>query len=87
MSFDHLPGYTKRFVVSQTKINKLALQEELDKCELVCLNCHAIRTRDRALNPDEPIDKSLPAYDVLIMQEAEEAYQKLVDAKPKYGQA
>lgn len=47
MEFDHLPG-TKKIKT----INKLAnsgaalihLKNELSKCELVCSNCHALRT-------------------------------------------
>lgn len=50
MDFDHVRG-TKRYnigtILSKTLSMEL-LQEELDKCELVCANCHRIRTRKRA---------------------------------------
>src|SRR6476660_8530747 len=49
MTFDHLPGTNKRAdiatLVRRSSI-KLARQE-MAKCELVCANCHAIRTYER----------------------------------------
>jgi hypothetical protein len=46
MSFDHLGD--KYLGVSQMLCFSVErIQEEIDKCELVCHNCHAIRTRDR----------------------------------------
>lgn len=50
MDFDHVRG-TKRYnigtILSKT-LSMEILQEELDKCELVCANCHRIRTRKRS---------------------------------------
>jgi hypothetical protein len=49
MQWDHLPGTTKRGNISTSMRNlrpKLIF-EELAKCELVCANCHAIRTYRR----------------------------------------
>lgn len=46
MTFDHLPGTTKRSEVSallQSGYRKVLL-DEIAKCELVCANCHAVRT-------------------------------------------
>lgn len=52
MDFDHLPQYEKLFAIGRTityhKSFK-ALKEELAKCELVCANCHRIRTHNRAI--------------------------------------
>lgn len=49
MVFDHLPGTEKienpATLASQGKRRKL--EEELLKCELVCANCHAVRTENR----------------------------------------
>lgn len=49
MQFDHI-GTDKSFDVS-TGVNDAysisRLQQEIDKCELVCANCHAIRTNTR----------------------------------------
>jgi len=49
MDFDHLSG--KSFGISKAKrrhTNKEKLMAEIAKCELVCSNCHRVRTRDRA---------------------------------------
>jgi len=50
MHWDHLPGYEKvacisDMVRSRSRISTLA---ELRKCELVCANCHVVRTISRA---------------------------------------
>lgn len=49
MQFDHLPGTEKESVLSRpqnfSSITKIF--EEMDKCEVVCANCHAIRTWTR----------------------------------------
>ena len=49
MTFDHLPGSTKRAEVSNLvyRGSRQLLLEEIAKCELVCANCHAIRTFNR----------------------------------------
>lgn len=49
MDFDHLDGYTKvreiNYLSSTGRIG--ALKKELVKCEVVCANCHRIRTHTR----------------------------------------
>lgn len=43
--FDHLDPDTKLFTISQGLNKRLAeLMIEVDKCDMVCANCHAIRT-------------------------------------------
>jgi hypothetical protein len=46
MDFDHLPGFKKSFNVSSVQHTSsiVKLLEEIDKCELVCANCHRART-------------------------------------------
>ena len=49
MDFDHKPG-TKSFNISQgirSKIGFHDLTEEIAKCEVVCANCHRVRTKAR----------------------------------------
>ncbi len=46
MEFDHVRG-SKRKDVSRAKTLASALQE-ITKCELVCANCHRVRTYERA---------------------------------------
>lgn len=50
MHFDHLPGYVKvagiREMVNRFP-NRALIEAEMAKCELVCANCHAVRTYER----------------------------------------
>ena len=47
LDFDHI-GEGKHFIVSKLKTHSLeAIMEEIDKCEVVCANCHRIRTYNR----------------------------------------
>lgn len=49
MQFDHVIG-VKKFNISewsQVDVNKEDLLNEIRKCDLVCSNCHAIRTWNR----------------------------------------
>jgi hypothetical protein len=46
MQFDHLKD--KRFNIgSRTSVSRLTLLTEIEKCEIVCANCHAKRTYER----------------------------------------
>ena len=51
MQYDHRPGETKLFEVSGRLdgAQSETTMRELAKCDLVCANCHAIRTRARRL--------------------------------------
>lgn len=48
LDFDHLPGKSaKKFTVgswSRSVLSIETIQREIDKCEIVCANCHRIRT-------------------------------------------
>ena len=46
MHWDHLPGTSKGGDVGRiaTRHNRAAVLAEIAKCELVCANCHAVRT-------------------------------------------
>lgn len=48
MHWDHLPGYEKLDEISSMVANRSreVVLEELKKCELVCANCHVLRTID-----------------------------------------
>jgi len=51
MDFDHVKN--KEFTLSnarQGRYSKEKILKEIDKCELVCSNCHRIRTHNRYLN-------------------------------------
>jgi hypothetical protein len=48
MQFDHRPGEVKSFNLSEyRKHNAEDVEAEIAKCDLVCANCHHIRTYDR----------------------------------------
>jgi hypothetical protein len=48
MDFDHLDGSSKDFNVSKMSTYGWArIQQEIDKCEIVCSNCHRERTHAR----------------------------------------
>ncbi len=48
MEFDHVRG-KKKFAISQSPGDMEAVRRELEKCELVCANCHRQRTAMRHL--------------------------------------
>jgi hypothetical protein len=50
MHWDHLPGHDKVGCVSDLvrSRRRTLILEELKKCELVCANCHVLRTISRA---------------------------------------
>lgn len=54
MEFDHLPGVDKKFNISKavTGGSKSLLLIEIDKCEVVCANCHRMRTWNRRFGTD-----------------------------------
>jgi hypothetical protein len=48
LDFDHLPGTVKvRDIKRGTQLGWVALQAEVEKCDVVCANCHRIRTVNR----------------------------------------
>ena len=53
MDFDHRPEETKEFAIgrmagySSTPDNIAKVEKEIAKCDLVCSNCHRVRTQDR----------------------------------------
>lgn len=52
MEFDHLPDSIKEFNVSEYRQRTISLEKikiEIDKCELVCANCHRTRTHYRGI--------------------------------------
>jgi hypothetical protein len=49
LEFDHLPQFTKSFDIGRAvyKAAWTGILEEIAKCEVVCANCHRIRTVER----------------------------------------
>lgn len=52
LTFDHLPQYEKLFNIGAAirSKSKQAVLDEINKCEVRCANCHAIKTALRRLN-------------------------------------
>jgi hypothetical protein len=49
LHFDHLPGFDKLFGIGNSGNRTWeSILQEIDKCDVVCANCHAIRTYTRA---------------------------------------
>lgn len=48
LDFDHLPGTEKKFTIANnTRRSQSELMAEIAKCEVVCANCHRVRTKER----------------------------------------
>jgi hypothetical protein len=48
LQFDHIPIYEKECDIAQlADASKERYLRELEKCEIVCANCHAVRTANR----------------------------------------
>ena len=49
MHFDHRPDTEKRFNIGErfVGVGEDVLMEEIAKCDIVCANCHALRTYER----------------------------------------
>jgi hypothetical protein len=54
MDFDHRPGEKKRFNLANAagspRLSWEAIAAEIAKCDVVCANCHRIRTHERRKN-------------------------------------
>jgi hypothetical protein len=51
MDFDHVRGVKQGHVTEMAKrgLSVAVVRAEMDKCEVVCSNCHRIRTKNRIL--------------------------------------
>lgn len=50
LEFDHVDGHEKEFNVSdmvKAGFSKVKIKSEISKCDVVCANCHRIRTFER----------------------------------------
>jgi len=79
MDFDHKPGYVKIVGVSRMVLKKYSLEtvlEEISKCDIVCSNCHRMRTCKLTLrtNSNTPTQEELSA--ILQKHKKIHGYQK-----------
>lgn len=52
MDFDHLPEFSKAMNISYMVRHRMSWKKiaaEIKKCEVVCANCHRLRTKARGL--------------------------------------
>lgn len=59
MDFDHLPEYAKVMDISMMRRRRMAwdkIKAEIVKCEVVCANCHRLRSKSRWTNREETSD-------------------------------
>jgi hypothetical protein len=64
LDFDHLPGTNKIATIAKlfSGLKEELLLEEIKKCEVVCANCHRVRTATRQQytgKPPKPVDESI----------------------------
>ena len=61
LEFDHVRGVKKAGVAQlvYSGYSNKSLQSEIDKCDLVCLNCHLLRTTDRMVVKGVFLDRVL----------------------------
>ena len=62
MELDHVPErgpkrYNVQRVVGTRSMRATSLQAEMAKCDLVCANCHKIRTHKRSIAADPEISE------------------------------
>lgn len=55
LDFDHLPGHEKEYRIATMAAgnSKAKIDAEIAKCEVVCANCHRVRTAKRRSIPKE----------------------------------
>lgn len=63
MDFDHVRGVKVANVSDLMACHPSLVEAEIAKCEVVCANCHRLRTQTRRL--DAHVDEA-EAYDVLV---------------------
>lgn len=53
LDFDHLPGVEKRYrIACMAGMKRELIDAEIAKCEVVCANCHRVRTANRLAGSD-----------------------------------
>lgn len=63
MEFDHLPGYHKKFTMGNTLSRAIkTILIEAKKCEVICSNCHRLRTYRRAYDNQNRVIGGFTSY-------------------------
>lgn len=85
LDFDHLPGFEKRHTVAWLiSRNRLAdALTEIEKCEVVCANCHRVRTATRQQHTGRR-PKSVQTE--LLERALSNRIKRIVEPSPKIGE-
>lgn len=86
LDFDHLPGFEKRHTVAWLiSQNRLAdAFTEIEKCEVVCTNCHRVQTATRRQHTGRK-PKGVQAE--LLERALSNRDRRIVEQSPKNGEA
>lgn len=68
MDFDHRPGEKKSFMVSRAVQQRTiaTAMREIAKCDLVCSNCHRVRTHKRLIGHVAQLDEHLTSNQAVM---------------------
>lgn len=89
MDFDHVPGRGGKLGGVGTRGTLAKIIAEARKCDLVCANCHRVRTRRRALGKHKQKADRWAEIDALseVVEREREALRNLQDAREEIAQA
>jgi hypothetical protein len=58
MDFDHREGEIKQYELNRIdRMSIKAILREIEKCDVVCSNCHRVRTYERRINREQALNK------------------------------
>jgi hypothetical protein len=69
MDFDHRPGEIKVREISMFTAGFAALKREIAKCDLVCANCHRLRTSRRGQWGRKPKQSGVESTQLSLLDE------------------
>ena len=56
LDFDHMPGAVKLYrIACMAGMSRALIDAEIAKCEVVCANCHRVRTAERLVDAPSPM--------------------------------
>lgn len=59
MDFDHREGENKEYAMSQVdQMTMKNIEHEMEKCDVVCSNCHRERTFQRMIDKQSNLDEN-----------------------------
>ena len=86
LQFDHRDGEEKKHNICRMDGHSIEkIKKEMKKCDVVCANCHAIRTEQRRLRDMEDIKQNYVRKDVyeMLFDKCERLEERLADVHEK----